>query len=64
MFDRVLTSRSIETLVMLLMLALGALVFMAYLDIIRSRLLNAASVALEYFLDPILGFVQRSLREQ
>lgn len=52
MFDRVLTSRSIETLTMLLMLALGALVFMAYLDIIRSRLLSSASVALERVLGP------------
>ncbi|MDP1717355.1 MAG: type I secretion system permease/ATPase [Burkholderiales bacterium] len=51
-FDRVLTSRSIETLVMLLVLAVGALLFMAYLDVIRSRLLTAAAVALEKLLGP------------
>lgn len=49
---RVLTSRSIETLVMLLVLSVGALLFMAYLDVIRSRLLTAAAVALEKLLGP------------
>jgi PrtD family type I secretion system ABC transporter len=52
MFDRVLPSRSIETLVMLLVLSVGALLFMAYLDVIRSRLLTAAAVALEKLLGP------------
>ena len=51
-FDRVLTSRSIETLVMLLVLSVGALLFMAYLDVIRARLLTAAAVALERLLGP------------
>ena len=51
-FDRVLTSRSMETLVMLLVLAVGALLFMAYLDVIRSQLLTAAAVALEKLLGP------------
>ncbi|MBI3042462.1 MAG: type I secretion system permease/ATPase [Betaproteobacteria bacterium] len=51
-FDRVLTSRSMETLVMLLVLSVGALMFMAYLDVIRSRLLTAAAVALEKLLGP------------
>ncbi|MDP2241533.1 MAG: type I secretion system permease/ATPase [Burkholderiales bacterium] len=51
-FDRVLTSRSIETLMMLLVFAVGALLFMAYLDVIRSRLLTAAAVALEKLLGP------------
>ncbi|HJT60978.1 MAG TPA: type I secretion system permease/ATPase [Burkholderiales bacterium] len=51
-FDRVLTSRSTETLIMLLVLCGGALVFMAYLDAIRSRLLNSAAVALEKLLGP------------
>jgi len=51
-FDRVLTSRSVETLVMLLVLSVGALLFMAYLDVIRSRLLTAAAVALEKLLGP------------
>jgi len=51
-FDRVLTSRSIETLIMLLALSVGALLFMAYLDAIRSRLLTAAAVTLEKLLGP------------
>jgi PrtD family type I secretion system ABC transporter len=51
-FDRVLTSRSIETLVMLSVLSVGALLFMAYLDVIRARLLTAAAVSLEKNLGP------------
>jgi PrtD family type I secretion system ABC transporter len=51
-FDRVLTSRSIETLVMLMVLSVGALLFMAYLDVIRARLLTAAAVSLEKLLGP------------
>jgi PrtD family type I secretion system ABC transporter len=51
-FDRVITSRSTETLVMLLLFALGALLVMAYLDIIRARLLTAAAVYLEKLLGP------------
>ena len=51
-FDRVLTSRSIETLIMLGVLSVGALLFMAYLDIIRTRLLTAAAVSLEKLLGP------------
>ena len=51
-FDRVLTSRSIETLVMLGVLSVGALLFMAYLDVIRARLLTAAAVSLEKLLGP------------
>ena len=51
-FDRVLTSRSIETLVMLAVLSVGALLFMAYLDVIRARLLTAAAVSLERLLGP------------
>jgi len=51
-FDRVLTSRSIETLVMLGVLSVGALLFMAYLDVIRARLLTAAAVSLEKNLGP------------
>ena len=51
-FDRVLTSRSIETLVMLGVLSVGALLFMAYLDVIRARLLTAAAVSLEKHLGP------------
>lgn len=51
-FDRVLTSRSMETLIMLFTLVIGALLFMAYLDMIRSRLLTAAAVTLEKRLGP------------
>jgi len=43
-FDRVLTSRSTETLIMLALLAGGALLVMAYLDVIRARLLTASAV--------------------
>jgi PrtD family type I secretion system ABC transporter len=53
-FDRVLTSRSAETLVMLSLLAVGALVIMAYLDVIRARLLTASAVYLEKLLGPQL----------
>ena len=52
MFDRVLTSRSTETLIMLLLFAVGALLVMAYLDVIRARLLTAAAVYLEKLLGP------------
>ena len=51
-FDRVVSSRSEETLIMLALLAGGALIFMAYLDVIRSRLLSSAGVALEKLLGP------------
>jgi len=60
-FDRVVSSRSVETRVMLFVLTLMALVCMAYLDAIRARLL--ARAALMYVLDPVTGFLQRSLRE-
>ena len=61
-FDRVLTSRSIETLVMLMVLSVGALLFMAYLDIIRARLLTAAAVSLEKLLGPrvLADMIRRS----
>lgn len=51
-YDRVVTSRSHETLVMLLVLTLGALLFMAFLDVVRSRLLARSGVALEKLLGP------------
>jgi PrtD family type I secretion system ABC transporter len=51
-FDRVVTSRSRETLVMLAILAVGALLFMAFLDVIRARLLTRAGVTLEKLLGP------------
>ena len=46
-FDRVLTSRSNETLLMLTLLALGCLCAMALLDARRARLLVSAAVVLE-----------------
>jgi PrtD family type I secretion system ABC transporter len=46
-FDRVLTSLSIETLVMLLLLVVVALLCMSFLDMIRQRLLASAAVTLE-----------------
>jgi PrtD family type I secretion system ABC transporter len=51
-FDRVLASRSGETLVMLSVAAIGALLVMALLDVVRTRLLAAASVALDRSLGP------------
>ena len=53
-YDRVVTSRSHETLLMLVMLVAGALAFMAYLDIIRSRLLTGSAVAMEKLLGPLV----------
>jgi len=51
-FDRVVSSRSGETLVMLFVLTLLALFFMAYLDAIRTRLLTRAAIRLEKLLGP------------
>src|SRR5512134_1216176 len=51
-FDRVVSSRSVETLVMLFLLTLMALVVMAYLDAIRTRLLARAAMKLERLLGP------------
>jgi ATP-binding cassette subfamily C exporter for protease/lipase/ATP-binding cassette subfamily C protein EexD len=56
-FDRVITSRSLETLIFLTLAAVGALAVMATLDLIRARLLVSAGVVL----DRALG--QRVLRE-
>jgi ATP-binding cassette subfamily C exporter for protease/lipase/ATP-binding cassette subfamily C protein EexD len=59
-YDRVITSHSVETLVMLFVLVTAALLFMAYLDTIRSRLLTGSAVALEKLLGPqILGAMLR-----
>src|SRR3989337_1016071 len=46
-FDRVLSSRSEETLVMLSAAALLALAMMAALDVVRARLLAACGVVLD-----------------
>ncbi len=59
-FDRVVSSRSGETLVMLFVLTLLALFFMAYLDTIRTRLLTRAAIRLEKLLGPlVLGSMLR-----
>ena len=51
-YDRVVSSRSVETLVMLFALTLTALMVMAYLDAIRARLLARAAIRLEKQLGP------------
>ncbi|MBL8488133.1 MAG: type I secretion system permease/ATPase [Rhodocyclaceae bacterium] len=51
-FDRVLTSRSNETLVVLTVASALALVVMALLDQLRGRLLAAAGIALDSLLGP------------
>ena len=51
-FDRVIASRSNETLVMLTLAASAALVMMAALDLLRARLLAAAGVAMDAILGP------------
>jgi PrtD family type I secretion system ABC transporter len=51
-FDRVLASRSGETLAVLTAAAVGALLVMALLDVLRARLLAAAGVALDRKLGP------------
>jgi PrtD family type I secretion system ABC transporter len=51
-FDRVVSSRSVETLVMLFVLTLMALLVMAFLDAIRARLLARAAIKLEKLLGP------------
>jgi PrtD family type I secretion system ABC transporter len=51
-FDRVLASRSVETLVVLTVAAVVALLVMAVLDVLRARLLGAAGAALDRGLGP------------
>ncbi len=51
-FDRVITSRSEETLLLLSFAAILALLVMAFLDMLRGRLLAAAGVALDRKLGP------------
>ena len=51
-FDRVMTSRSEETLFLLTAAALGAVLVMALLDLLRARLLAAAGMALDRKLGP------------
>ncbi len=55
-FDRVLSSRSIETLTMLTIIIGGALVCMAAIDMVRSRVLLRVSIAMDRELSaPALG---------
>jgi PrtD family type I secretion system ABC transporter len=51
-FDRVISSRSEETLMALTAAAIGALALMAFLDALRTRLLAAAGMALDRRLGP------------
>lgn len=53
-FDRVISSGSIETLIGLTILAAGALVFSAMFDTLRSRLLSRFAVGFEHYLAPIV----------
>jgi PrtD family type I secretion system ABC transporter len=63
-FDRVLSSRSGETLLVLSAVTVGALLLMAFLDALRSRLLAAAAVSLDRRLGPVLldGLVARAAK--
>jgi PrtD family type I secretion system ABC transporter len=63
-FDRVLASRSEETLLVLTVAALAALLVMALLDVLRARLLAVAGAALDRRLGPrvIDGLLARSAR--
>jgi PrtD family type I secretion system ABC transporter len=63
-FDRVLSSRSEETLVMLSAGALIALAMMAALDALRARLLAACGLALDRWLGPsvLQGLLEQTAR--
>lgn len=64
LFDRVVTSRSVETLVLLTLAAVLALVVMGMLDAIRARLLAIAAAALDRRLGPqvLEGVVTQTAR--
>ena len=53
-FDRVISSGSVETLVGLTVIAAGALVFSAAFDTLRNRLLSRFAVGFEQHLAPIV----------
>ena len=53
-FDRVISSGSVETLVGLTIIAVAALVFSAAFDTLRSRLLSRFAVRFEQYLAPIV----------
>lgn len=63
-FDRVITSRSIETLAVLTIAAVGALLVLMLLDILRGRLLLGAGVALDELAGPhvIKGLLQAGVQ--
>lgn len=53
-FDRVITSGSVETLIGLTVLAVGALGFSACFDVLRGRLLGRFAVSFEQLLAPLV----------
>lgn len=53
-FDRVISSGSVETLIGLTIIAVGALVFSAMFDNLRSRLLSRFAVGFERYVAPIV----------
>jgi PrtD family type I secretion system ABC transporter len=63
-FDRVITSRSLETLMMLTIAAISALLIMMLLDMLRGRLLLGAGVALDELAGPavITGLLQAGVK--
>ncbi len=63
-FDRVITSRSLETLLMLTIAAVSALLILMLLDMLRGRLLLGAGVALDELAGPsvITGLLQAGVR--
>jgi PrtD family type I secretion system ABC transporter len=63
-FDRVLASRSAETLAVLTTVAIAALLVMALLDVLRARLLTAAGAALDRRLGPRVldGLLEQTAR--
>jgi len=64
--DRVLTTRSIETLVMLALLALSALVLMGFLEHYRGRILSGLGIRLEQQSGPALlhQLLKASVRQE
>ena len=53
-FDRVLTSRHEETLVLLTLITVGALMGMMLLEVVRSRILAGAALAMDRRLGPLV----------
>src|SRR5690606_10407709 len=53
-YDRVLTSRSLETLTVLTGLLVGLYVFLGVLDVIRTRILSRIALRLDRLLGPEL----------